>query len=124
MSQTTHAGPSRDWARQPLFALLWWGLPLAIAEGSNVLRLSLRDAAWIWSGAMAVMGFGCLLNAARCRRLHCFVSAPALLLGAAAAAVIGFYDPWGPFALEYITWAVLGFVLLSFIPEALGWRYV
>src|SRR3974390_2696596 len=86
MSQTMQPPASRDWVRAPAFALLWWGLPFAIAFGSNFARLPLRDAAWVWSGSMAVMGVGCVLNAARCHRLHCYISAPVLLQAAWAAA--------------------------------------
>lgn len=126
MSQAMHpeAPASRDWARQPLFVLLWWGLPFAIAFGSNFWRLSLADAAWIWSGSMAVMGIGCAVNAARCHRLHCFISAPVLLLGALAAMLIAVFDAWGPHALSYVTAAAFALVLVSFVPELVGRRYV
>ena len=115
---------NRDWFRQPLSALVWWGLPFAIAFGSNFWRISLREAAWIWSGSMAVMGVGCALNAARCHRLHCYISAPVLLLGAGAAAMIALFDTWGPHALSYVTTAALALVGASFIPELLGRRYL
>ena len=126
MSHTMQAArmANRDWVRQPLFALSWWGLPLAIALGSNLWPMSLREAAWIWSGSMAVMGVGCALNAARCHRLHCYLSAPALLLGAVASAAIAQFDAWGPHALSYVTSAALALVGASFIPEWLGRRYV
>jgi hypothetical protein len=32
-------------------------------------------------------GTGCILNARRCRRLHCYISGPAFYLGAAALAL-------------------------------------
>jgi hypothetical protein len=115
---------SRDWVRQPLFALLWWGLPLAVALGSNFFRMSLREAAWIWSGSMAVMGAGCALNAMRCHRLHCYISAPVLLLGSVGAALIALFDAWGPFALTHVTTVAIALVGASFIPELLRRRYV
>jgi hypothetical protein len=115
---------ANDWARRPLPAIIWWGLPLTLALASNLLRLRLADAGWIWSAAMAWMGIGCLLNARRCRRLHCFIAGPALLLGAAAAALIatGVVD-MGPHALSYVTLVVFAVALLSFIPEMVWRRY-
>jgi len=120
----SYEAAGRDWVRQPLFALGWWGLPFAIAFGSNFWRLSLREAAWIWGGSMAVMGVGCLLNWARCRRLHCIISGPVLLAGAVGAAAIAVFDAWGPHALSYLTGAAFALVLASFIPEILGRRYL
>ena len=127
MTQTLQAETfaTRDWFRQPLFALGWWGLPLAIAFGSNFFPVSLQEAAWIWSGSMAVMGVGCALNAALCNRLHCYISAPVLLRGAVGAALIALFDAWGPHALTVVTSAALALVGASFIPEMLRrQRYV
>jgi hypothetical protein len=113
-----------DWARRPVPAVVWWGLPLTVGLASNLLHLRLTDAAWIWSVAMAWMGIGCLLNARRCRRLHCFIAGPAFLLGAAAAALIAAgVIHMGSHALSYVTFVVFALALLSFIPEMVWRRY-
>jgi len=41
----------------------------------------------VWVPALVVMGLGCLVNAARCGRLHCYVTGP-LYLGAALYVVL------------------------------------
>jgi hypothetical protein len=116
--------PHSDLARRPVTIFLFWVLPFAIASASDALGLSPTEAAWIWSGAMAWMGAGCALNALRCGRLHCFISAPALLLGASAAALIATGTiNMGARALGYVTWAALGAAALAVIPELLWRRY-
>ena len=59
--------------------ILLWCLPtLAILVGLNwnVAR------PWLWIPALLVMGIGCVVNARRCARLHCYVTGPIFLLGA------------------------------------------
>jgi hypothetical protein len=38
---------------------------------------------WLWIPAFLVMGIGCIANAARCGRLHCYVTGPLYILAAA-----------------------------------------
>jgi hypothetical protein len=38
--------------------------------------------AWLWIPAFLVMGTGCLANATRCGRLHCYVLGPMYILAA------------------------------------------
>lgn len=42
-----------------------------------------RALPWLWIPAFVVMGVACLVNAARCGRLHCYVTGPVFLLAAA-----------------------------------------
>jgi len=37
---------------------------------------------WIWIPAFLIMGVGCLVNASRCGRLHCYITGPIFLLAA------------------------------------------
>ena len=60
-------------------AWLLWRLPVALL----VLGVAwLPGQAWLWAAAFAVMGAGCLANAARCGRTHCYVTGPLFLLAA------------------------------------------
>ena len=113
---------NRDWFRQPLSALVWWGLPFAIAFGSNFWRVSLREAAWIWSGSMAVMGLGCTLNAIRCHRLHCYISAPVFFLGALGEGLLAAGVSM-PLVAGNIVGLTLVLALLSFVPEMIWRKY-
>ncbi len=59
--------------------ILLWCLPtLAIFVGLN------WNAArpWLWIPALLVMGIGCVVNARRCGRLHCYLTGPLFLLAA------------------------------------------
>lgn len=63
-----------------------WYLPilLVIVGGSWS-----RGRVWLWVPAFIVMGVGCLANAARCGRTHCYVTAPLFLLAAVFVALSG-----------------------------------
>lgn len=53
-----------------------WCLPIV------VLFIGLGWSAarpWLWIAALGVMGVGCIINARRCRRLHCYFTAPIFL---------------------------------------------
>ena len=41
-----------------------------------------RGGPWLWTVAFTVMGAGCLANAVRCRRTHCYMTGPLFLLAA------------------------------------------
>ena len=70
------------------------------------------------------MGAGCILNARRCHRLHCYISAPAFILGAAAlASFAAGLTHFGPHSLNNIIGLSLGVALLSFLPELIWRKY-
>jgi hypothetical protein len=78
----------KDWTRRPLTIVLWWGLPIAISLSAGLLHLPFRAGAGVCAVAFAWMATGCLLNARRCHRVHCYISGPVLLLGAAIAGLV------------------------------------
>ena len=116
--------PNNDWARQPAMIFLWWGLPIAIGMLANVPHLSQRQDAAVWAVLFAWMAAGCLLNALRCHRVHCFISGPVLLLGAifAALAASGVVEPGARTFSTVINGTLLA-ALLSFAPEIVWRRY-
>jgi hypothetical protein len=103
---------------------LWWGLPIAIGILANAPHLSQRLDAAVWSLVFAWMATGCLLNALRCHRVHCFISGPVLLLGAifAALAATGVIEP-GAHTFSLAINGTLLLALLSFAPEIVWKRY-
>jgi hypothetical protein len=114
-----------DWVDRPGMGFVWWCLPLGIGVALNFLAISRRAAALIWMGAFLWMGTGCILNARRCRRLHCYISGPAFFLG--AAALVWFaagMAPSGPHSLNNIVGITLSVALLSFLPEVIWRKYV
>ena len=126
MSKPTDlTSPARkDWARQPLTIVVWWGLPIALDASANALHLPFRLSAAVCAVAFAWMATGCLLNARRCHRVHCYISGPVLLLGAviAAAVATGIVDIGSP-AFSNAVSAILVLALLSFVPEIVWKRY-
>lgn len=123
MSASSTVNESRDWVRKPLAFVLWWGLPIVGGVSSGFLGLSLAQSAFVWAVAFAWMGTGCALNALRCARLHCFISGPALWLGAIAAALLGFGIVSAPDALGDVVNATAILVVLSWLPEWFRGRY-
>ena len=107
-----------DWVTRPVAGFLWWCLPLGLGLAANFLALPVRGTAIIWVILFVWMGTGCILNALRCHRLHCYVSGPTFLLG---AVVLGFLATgllaFGPHALNNIVGVTLVIALLSFVPE-------
>lgn len=116
--------PQNDWARKPIAALIWWCVPIALGGAASLLISSSRIVAAVWAVVFAWMGIGCLLNARRCHRLHCYISGPVLLLGAvvvgllgAGAITLGFH------AIDNTISITLVIALFSFVPEVIWGRY-
>ena len=105
-----------DWVMRPGAGFFWWCLPLGVGFAANFLQLLARTSAIIWAFLFVWMGTGCILNARRCHRLHCYISGPAFFVGAAAL---------GLFAAGMLTFVstnniigmTLAVALLSFVPE-------
>src|SRR5438128_4700468 len=66
--------------------LLWYIPAAAVLAGS----FWAQARAWLWVPAFVVMGAGCLANAARCGRFHCYVTGPLFLLAAVFVALSAF----------------------------------
>jgi hypothetical protein len=91
--------------------LLWWLPTCALFVG-----LSWREVRpWLWIPAFLVMGVACLVNAARCGRLHCFVTGPAYLLAALYAALAA--ADLAPMRPGTFLLVMLGITILAFLAE-------
>lgn len=95
-------------------ALLLWGVPvIAVVVGSYLPRARLV----LWLPALLVMGVACLRNAARCGRLHCYVTGPLALLAAVYVALSAFHVvPMQPGTFLNIILGVAVFACLAEIP--------
>ena len=111
--------------RQPLSFCLWWGLPIVVGGAAGFLNFRFRVGAGICAVLFFWMATGCLLNARRCRRVHCYISGPVLLAGAvfAAAVALGIVGI-APRTFGNAVGVVLVLALLSFVPEIVWKRYV
>jgi hypothetical protein len=90
---------------------------------SDFLGLSQAQAAFLWAGSLAWMGTGCVLNALRCARLHCFISGPALWLGAIASGLVGLGIISGRQMLADVVDVTFLLVVLSYVPEWIRGKY-
>jgi hypothetical protein len=118
------AASRNDWASQPWTVILWWGLPIAVGVSANRLHLPFHVDAGICAGSLAWMATGCLLNARRCHRVHCYISGPVLLLGAIFAGVVALgATDLGPRVFGNTVSAILILAVLSFVPEMVWKRY-
>ena len=116
--------PKSDLVQRPVSALLWWCLPLCVGFLANLIVLPPRATALVWVIAFTWMGTGCVVNARRCHRLHCYISGPAFLLGAATIGLLGLGAlAWGPHALNNVVGITLVAALLSFVPEVIWRKY-
>jgi hypothetical protein len=105
-------------------AILLWGLPLAAGWTGDALFRPGPLTDIIWAIALAWMGTGCALNARQCHRLHCYLAAPILYLGAAVTAAAAFgYAPLGPSTASSAINGSLGLALLTFLAEPIWGRY-
>lgn len=111
-----------DWVNRPGMGIVWWCLPLVAGVAASYLASSPLATVLVWIVSFVWMGTGCILNARRCHRLHCYISGPAFFLGAAAlclfATGIAFAEPH---SLNNIVGITLTVALLSFVPEII-WR--
>jgi hypothetical protein len=73
----------------------------------------------LWAVALSTMGIGCVANALRCGRLHCYLTGPFFLIMAIVAVFYGFrvVQPgamgWNLIGLT----VVVGFLVFYFLPE-------
>lgn len=90
---------------------------------TNFWHQSPARTALVWAVALAWMGTGCTLNALRCRRRHCIISGPVLLLGAIATGLIALGVLPGGNALGEAVNGTLAVAALSFLSECLWGLY-
>lgn len=112
-----------DYARKPVPFLFVWGIPIAILLSVNIVQhyWPATLVLWMMIGSYAWMGIGCVINAARCGRLHCYVSGPVFLLGALAIFLVGLdFVDLGWFRVPHISYTTIGLALSSF---ALEWMW-
>ncbi len=79
----------------------------------------------VWALCLSVFGFGCVSNAMRCGRLHCYFTGPFLLVMAVSSLLHGF----GLISLGSLGWLWIGLVTLvggiglAVVPERIWGQY-
>lgn len=102
--------------------LLWCAPWLVFVLGFSVPPV-LRTA--LWATSFALMGGACLLNAARCGRVHCRYTGPFFILAAITSLAYGLgLLPLGSAGWKWIgAGTVIGTLALCCIPELFLGRY-
>ena len=95
---------------------------IALSAGPNIGD---QWRAVVWAVCLGVMAAGCLVNAIRCGRMHCYFTGPFLLLMALASLSYGFgWLPLGTSGWNWIGGVTLGgVILLTCVPELLFGKY-
>jgi len=113
-----------DWVSNPGKFTFAWGIPVLVLILSGTGFPDYMKA--VWPVALAWMGFGCLLNASRCHRRHCFYTGPFFLILAFVSLLHG-WDilPLGIKGWFWIGWVTLiGGLIFTIFPEWVWGRYV
>ncbi len=109
--------------RVATIAIYW--LPIAVLVASGFFRMSSGWRGAIWAVALITMGAGCLVNALRCGRVHCYATGPFFLLVAVLAVLYSLgLIPLGVHGWNTISLITLiGGIALYYVPERLFGKY-
>ena len=116
-------GAERDLLCRGLSGFLLWCAPWI------VFALGVGAPPWLktilWSTSLVVMGVACLINAARCGRVHCRFTGPFFILCAVISLAYGLgLLPLGPSGWKWIgVGTIIGALALCCIPELFLGRY-
>lgn len=126
MPDTNSNGAQHDLSKKRASFMFGWGIPILVLVSVNFLEayVSARPIILMMSGAYIWMGAGCIINAMRCGRLHCYVSGPTMLIGGLLILLVGFnIISLGPIRVMHISYATILIVALSFLPEIFAGSY-
>jgi hypothetical protein len=123
--RTSGADDSHDLLSDRFATIAIYWLPIAVLIASGFFGISNAWRSAIWAVALIAMGVGCVFNALRCGRVHCYATGPFFLLIAAVAVLYGLgIAPLGPRGWNTIALVTLvGGVALYYLPELFFGRY-
>ena len=113
----------RDFANRRLVSFLLWGAPALVMVGTAFVSIGDVPRGVVWAACLSVFGVGCVANALRCGRRHCFVTGPFFLIMALASLLVGFGVlslAWGWLGLT----TLLGAVVLTYVPDRTWGKYI
>lgn len=118
-------GSGDDLARKPVSFIVGWGAPILLILASGFVALPLWATPVVFAASFAWMSVACAVNAARCRRRHCYLSSPVLMVSAILTLLVGFeIVDFGADGVGYVAWTTLALVLLTFLPEFFLGKYM
>ncbi len=116
---------SRDFVRDRRMSFLLWRLPALVMVVIAFPDIGSEAKGIVWALCLSVFSFGCVSNAMRCGRLHCYFTGPFFLVMAVASLLHGF----GVFSLGSLGWLWIGLVTLfggiglTVVPEKIWGQY-
>lgn len=125
MSEPTDVRSRDILAHSQTAAVIFW-LPIAAIIVAGLFNIGSGWRTSIWVSALGVMSAGCIANAMRCGRIHCFLTGPFFIVMAVASLLYGV----GIVALGPNGWNILasilliGAVVLCTVPEIVFGRYM
>lgn len=100
-------------------------LPVVAMVLSGNFAIGNQGRATVWAVCLGVMATGCLANARRCGRIHCYFTGPFFVLMALVSLSYGF--GWLPLGSSGWNWiggmTLVGAVILGCVPELLYGKY-
>ena len=115
----------RDILSKRLTTIFVYVLPIIAVSIASRIDIGPLWRTAVWVAALTTMGAGCLFNALRCGRIHCYFTGPFFLILALTALLYGL----GAIQLGTRGWseisivAVLGGLFLFYVPEAISGKY-
>lgn len=111
---------SRDLTRS-FWARVFWKLPIVLLIAGGAWQ---QGGVWLWVVAFTVMGAGCLANAARCGRTHCYVTGPLFVLVAIWCLFSALGMTPSPMHSDTVLLVVVAVVVLAHLAEIPLGRYM
>ncbi len=108
-----------DFARRRI-AWVLWGVPAAMFVVGGLVDPVRRML--LWTPAFVVAGVACVVNAAECGRVHCYVTGPLYLLAAVATVLTG--ATLVTLHWSWIGYSVIGGTVVAYVPERIRGAYV
>ncbi len=120
------AAAKRDFVNDRLKNFLLWKAPALVMLATSLLEVGMTARGLVWAACLTTLGGGCVANALRCGRVHCYITGPFFLLMAFASLLHGFrvvsLGPLGWLWIGVVT--ILGAVTLTYVSEWIWGRYV
>ena len=116
---------AKDLTNSALASLLLWKLPAVLMVAVALLEVGSAGQALVWAPSLVIYGIGCIANALRCRRVHCYFTGPFFLLMAVMSLLHGTgivsLGEGGWTWIELVT--LIGAITLVTLPELAWGRY-
>ena len=116
---------AKDLTNSALASFLLWKLPAVLMVAVALLEVGSAGQALVWAPSLVIYGVGCIANALRCRRVHCYFTGPFFLL----MAVVSLLHGTGVVSLGEGGWTwielvtLTGAITLVTLPELAWGRY-